>query len=443
MASIDVLLKAAVDQNASDLHLSVGMPPILRQFGELKKLPYQPLSAEQTAKLINEILSPEQRARLASEWEIDFAYEIPGLARFRSNAFQQRKGLDACFRVVRTDLPGFAELGIPEIMKKVCENHQGLILVTGSAGSGKSTTLAAMVDLINSHRAHHVLTAEDPIEFVHTIKMGAVNQRELNTHNKSYGNALKAALREDPDVIMVGELRDLETISLAISASETGHLVIGSMNTSSAHKTIDKVIDSYPAAQQNQIRAMVGESLKAVFSQRLLPRADGTGMALAYELLLGSTQLANLIKDGKTFQIPNIMQMGKAQGLRTMDDSLMELFKTGVISLETAHKNALNTKAFPPLPAAGAPAAAPAAAPPAAARPAAPSAAVSGGAPRPPAPPGAAAPRPGVASAAPRPPAPPGAAPARPPAPGGAVRPAGAPPAPGAVRPGAPKPEVK
>ncbi|GEM_PF-282204 len=454
MASIDVLLKVAVDQKASDLHLSVGMPPILRQFGELKKLQYQPLTADQTAKLVNEILTPEQRTKLAADWEVDFAYEIPGLARFRSNAFQQRKGLDACFRVVRTHLPGFVELGIPEIMNKVCENHQGLILVTGSAGSGKSTTLAAMVDLINTHTAHHVLTAEDPIEYVHPIKMGAVNQRELNTHTKSYGNALKAALREDPDVIMVGELRDLETISLAISASETGHLVIGSMNTSSAHKTIDKVIDSYPAAQQNQIRAMLGESLKAVFSQRLLPRADGTGMALAYELLLGSTQLANLIKDGKTFQIPNIMQMGKAQGLRTMDESLLELLKAGTITLETAHKNALNVKALPPLPAAGTPAAAGAPAAPAraaapgapvsparAAAPGAPAAparagapgAPAAGTPRPPAPPapaGAAAPRP------------PGAVPPRPAGPPGApVRP-GVPPAAGAVRPPA-KPEVK
>jgi twitching motility protein PilT len=462
MASIDVLLKVAVDQKASDLHISVGMPPILRQFGELKKLAYQALTAEQTAKLINEILTEEQRAKLAADWEIDFAYEIPGLARFRSNAFTQRKGLDACFRVVRTELPGFAELGIPEIMVKVCENHQGLILVTGAAGSGKSTTLAAMVDLINSHTAHHVLTAEDPIEFVHTIKKGAVNQRELNTHTKSYGNALKAALREDPDVIMVGELRDLETISLAISASETGHLVIGSMNTSSAHKTIDKVIDSYPAAQQNQIRAMLGESLKAVFSQRLLPRADGTGMALAYELLLGSTQLANLIKDGKTFQIPNIMQMGKSQGLRIMDDSLLELLKAGTISLDVAHKAALNPKAFPPLPAAGTPAPAPAApgstgmaqrpaAPPGptgtAPRPAAPGAGTTGMQ-RPAAPAGAVPPRPPGApgaptGAAPRPPAPgvPGAAP-RPPAPtGGVARPAA--PAPGAApRPGV-KPEVK
>ena len=423
MASIDVLLKAAVDQKASDLHLSVGMPPILRQFGELKKLQYQPLTAEQTSKLVNEILTPEQRQHLASEWEIDFAYEIPGLARFRSNAFQQRKGLDACFRVVKLDLPSFEELGIPEIMKRVCENHQGLILVTGSAGSGKSTTLAAMVDLINTRTAHHVLTAEDPIEFVHPIKMGAINQRQLNTHTKSYGNALKAALREDPDVIMVGELRDLETISLAISASETGHLVIGSMNTSSAHKTIDKVIDSYPAAQQNQIRAMLGESLKAIFSQRLLPRADGTGMVLAYELLLGSTQLANLIKDGKTFQIPNIMQMGKAQGLRTMDDTLLEHLKAGTITLEVALKNALNPKAFPaapPTPAAPA-AAAPAVRPPAGAAP-----------PARPAPPGMAA-RPSAPGMPARPPA------AQP----GAVRPAGAPVRPAPPAGAVPRPPIK
>src|SRR5689334_13549409 len=213
MASIDALLKAAVDQKASDLHLSVGMPPILRQFGELRKLQHPALSAEQTAKLVDEILTPTQRKTLATEWEVDFAYEIPGLARFRSNAFQQRKGLDACFRVVKTDLPDFAALGIPVIMKKVCENHQSLILVTAAAGSGKQTTLAAMVDFMNAHTAHLVLNTEDPIEYLHQIKIGAVNQRELNTHTESYGSALKAVLREDPDVIMVGELGNLETIS--------------------------------------------------------------------------------------------------------------------------------------------------------------------------------------------------------------------------------------
>jgi twitching motility protein PilT len=346
MARIDALLKAAVDMGASDLHVAVGSPPIVRQFGQLKRSKSAEYTAEQTKALLMEILSPAQQEELEKNWELDFAYEIPGLARFRSNAFYQRKGLDLCFRVVRLHPRTFEELGIPEIMKKVCDQHQGLILVTGAAGSGKSTTLASMVDFINSHKAHHVLTVEDPIELVHPIKKGAINQRQVNVNTKSYANALRGALREDPDVIMVGELRDLETISLAISASETGHLVIGSMNTSSAHKTVDKIIDSYPANQQNQIRSMLGESLKAVFTQRLLPRADGKGMVLAYELLLGSTQLGNLIREGKTFQIPNIVQMGKAQGLRAMDDSLLELVRAGTITGDVAYQNAANTKTF-------------------------------------------------------------------------------------------------
>jgi twitching motility protein PilT len=366
MARIDALLKAVVDMGASDLHVAVGSPPILRQYGQLKRSKSAEYTAEQTKALVMEILSPAQREELETNWELDFAYEIKGLARFRSNAFYQRKGIDLCFRVVKPQPRTFEELGIPEIMKKICDQHQGLILVTGSAGSGKSTTLASMVDFINSHKAHHVLTVEDPIEVVHPIKKGAINQRQLNTNTKSYANALRGALREDPDVIMVGELRDLETISLAISASETGHLVIGSMNTSSAHKTVDKIIDSYPANQQNQIRSMLGESLKAVFTQRLLPRADGKGMVMAYELLLGSTQLGNLIREGKTFQIPNIVQMGKAQGLRAMDDSLLELAKAGTITGEIAWQNANNTKTFAqyaPKEAGAAPAAAVAAAP--------------------------------------------------------------------------------
>jgi twitching motility protein PilT len=346
MARIDALLKAVVEMGASDLHVSVGSPPIVRQFGQLKRSKSAPFTAEQTKALVTELLTPAQREELETNWELDFAYQIAGLARFRSNAFYQRKGLDLCFRVVNPHPRTFEELGIPELMKKICDQHQGLILVTGPAGSGKSTTLASMVDFINSHKPHHVLTVEDPIEVVHPIKKGAVNQRQLNTNTKSYANALRGALREDPDVIMVGELRDLETISLAISASETGHLVIGSMNTSSAHKTVDKIIDSYPAGQQNQIRSMLGESLKAVFTQRLIPRADGKGMAMAYELLLGSPQLSNLIREGKTFQIPNIVQMGKSHGLRSMDDSLLELVKAGTITGEVAYQNATNTKTF-------------------------------------------------------------------------------------------------
>ena len=500
MPAIDGLLRAAVSLDASDLHVPTGSPPLVRRFGELRQLAHPAFAAADVEALVLEMLTPEQRAKLDADWELDFAYEIPGLARFRSNAFRQRKGIDACFRVIRGQLGSFAQLGIPAILEKVCENHQGLILVTGAAGSGKSTTLAAMVDLVNSHRAHHVLTVEDPIEYVHPVKKGAINQRELGTHTRSYANALKAALREDPDVIMVGELRDIETISLAISASETGHLVIGSMNTSSAHKTIDKIIDSYPSNQQNQIRAMLGESLKAVFTQRLLPRSDGKGMVLAYELLLGSLQLANLIKDGKTFQIPNIMQTGKGAGMRQMDDSLLELVKTGTLAGDVAWKNASNPKLFqqwapadgatapterkPPLeigglvlrpvavaapaprpaaPAAPAPAQAamPAAAPPAAAarpaapRPAAPAAPAAASSPAPvrPAAPTAPAAAPPAAVAQPRPAAAQPAA--RPAAPGAAAVPPVAPrpatvAAPGAVAPrpataaapGAPAPAV-
>jgi len=324
----------------------VGARPTVRRFGKLRQLQYAPLTAGQTQALLFEILTPPQRKKFEEEMELDFAYAVEGIGRFRANAFQQRKGIDMCFRLIPDTLAGFEELGLPESLRQTCDHHQGLILITGGAGSGKSTTMAAMVDLINSSRAHHVLTVEEPIEYVHPVKKGAVNQREIGRHTLSYGNALRAALRENPDVIMVGELRDLETISLAISASETGHLVLGSMNTSSCHKTVDKIIDSYPASQQNQIRTMLGETLKAVFTQRLLQRADGEGRVLAYELLLGSLQLANLIKDAKTFQIPNLMQTGKGRGMRMMDDSLIRLLEAGTIDPNTALKNCTNPKLF-------------------------------------------------------------------------------------------------
>lgn len=346
MANIDVLLKKAASLKVSDVHVAVGARPTVRQFGALRQLQYAPLTAEQTRSLLFEILTPPQRKKFEEEMELDFAYAVEGLGRFRANAYHQRKGIDICFRLIPDTLPGFEELGLPDSLRQTCDHHQGLILITGGAGSGKSTTLAAMVDLINASRAHHVLTVEDPIEYVHPIRKGAVNQREIGRHTLSYGNALRAALRENPDVIMVGELRDLETISLAISASETGHLVLGSMNTSSCHKTVDKIIDSYPASQQNQIRTMLGETLKAVFTQRLVPRADGAGRVLAYELLLGSLQLANLIKEAKTFQIPNLMQTGKGRGMRMMDDSLIQLLEAGTIDPNTALKNCANPKLF-------------------------------------------------------------------------------------------------
>jgi twitching motility protein PilT len=344
LASIDELLLKAVASGASDVHIATGSAPLIRRFGQLMRSKSAVLSGEQAQSLLYELLSDAQKKELEESWELDFAYELAGKARFRCNAFRQHKGIDICFRIIKPGVPTLEELGIPDSLKRMMDQHQGLILVTGSAGSGKSSTLAALVNLVNCNRPQHVLTVEDPIEFVHPIKKAAVNQRQLASHTRSYANALKAALREDPDVIIVGEMRDLETTTLAISASETGHLVVGSMNTSSAAKTIDKVIDSYPAGQQNQIRAMLGESLKAVFSQRLLPRADGKGMALAYELLLGSRQLGSLIRDGKTFQINNLMQTGRARGMRLMDDSIQELLKAGTITAEVAQKNLTNTK---------------------------------------------------------------------------------------------------
>jgi twitching motility protein PilT len=336
MAKIDSLLVRVVDSGASDVHLSVGSPPIVRKHRQLKRLEFPPLTAELNKALLQELLGPTRWAEFEKEQELDFAYELPGKARFRCNAFVQRLGIDVCFRVVRPKIPTFEELALPAVLKKACDNHQGLILVTGAAGSGKTTTLAAMIDFINANRALHILTIEDPIEYVQPHKKGVVNQRQLGTHTKSAANALRAALREDPDVIVVGDLRDLETITLAISASETGHLVIGSMNTSGAAKTVDRIIDSYPASQQNQIRAMLGESLKAVISQRLLPKVDGSSMVLAYEFLLGSRQLANLIKDAKTFQITNLIQTGKSLGMKSMDESVAELLKAGQISAEVA-----------------------------------------------------------------------------------------------------------
>ncbi len=354
MASIDDLLLKAAASGASDVHIATGSPPLIRRFGQLMRSKSAEISGEQAKGLLYELLSEQQKKDFEESWEIDFAYELAGKARFRCNAFRQHKGTDICFRIIKPGVPTLEELGVPDSLKRVMDQHQGLILVTGSAGSGKSSTLAALVNLVNSTRPHHVLTVEDPIEYVHPIKKAAVNQRQLASHTRSYANALKAALREDPDVIIVGELRDLETITLAISASETGHLVVGSMNTSSAAKTIDKVIDSYPAGQQNQIRTMLGESLKAVFTQRLLPRADQKGMVMAYELLLGSRQLASLIRDAKTFQIPNLMQTGRARGMRLMDDSIQELLKAGTITAEVAQKNLTNTKgslgAAPPTP---------------------------------------------------------------------------------------------
>jgi twitching motility protein PilT len=346
MATLHKLFKAAVDHKASDIHVAPGEPFILRRLGRLQKLRSPPLTPEQSQQLICEVLTEAQQRTLRTHQQLDFALEIPNLGRFRGSAMVHSRGLSAAFRVIPPTIPTLEDLGMPDTVKKVLDNHQGLILVTGATGHGKSTTLAAMVNHINATRSHHVLTVEDPIEFVHPLKKCAINQRDLNRNTLSYANALKGALRQDPDVIVIGELRDLETISLAISASETGHLVIGTLSTSSAAKTIDRIIDSYPSREQAQIRAMLSESLKAVITQRLIPAKDGKSMVMALEILIGTLPLTNLIKDAKTFQIPSIMQTGKSVGMRIMDESILELLQAEKISAAEAFANASNPDRF-------------------------------------------------------------------------------------------------
>jgi twitching motility protein PilT len=349
MALLDTIFSQAVEMKASDVHVTPGEPIIVRQCGTLRKLNNEALAAAPCQQLILELLAPPQQEKFDEDLQLDFAYEIPELGRFRGSALMHKEGVAASFRIIPPRIPALDAIGLPEVVKKVLDNHQGLILVTGATGHGKSTTLAAMVDYINENRPHHILTVEDPIEFIHPLKKGVVNQRQLGTDTLSYANALRGALREDPDVIMIGELRDLETISLAISAAETGHLVIGTLSTSTAPKTVDRIIDSYPPEEQNQIRAMLSESLRAVLTQKLIPRADGNGMVLAAEVLICTLPMANLIRDGKTFQIPSMMQTGKGVGMQTMDDALMALLKDGTISAKDAYMYAQSKQVFKPL----------------------------------------------------------------------------------------------
>ena len=340
------VFKAAVVNKASDVHVVPGEPFILRRLGTFIKVKGEPLSPDNTREIIFELLTEEQQETLTQELQLDFAYELEGVGRFRGSAMMHNNGLSAVFRVIPLQVPNLEELGMPEVVIKSLDNHQGLILVTGATGHGKSTTLAAMIDYINSNRAHHILTVEDPVEFVHPLKRGAVNQRQLDRDTRSYANALKGALRQDPDVIVIGELRDLETISLAISAAETGHLVIGTLATSNAPKTIDRITDSFPPGEQNQVRAMLSESLKTVITQRLIPKKSGEGMVMALEILVGTLSVGNLIRDEKTFQMQSLMQMGRNMGMRLMDDSILELLKDEVISVKDALANASNKKMF-------------------------------------------------------------------------------------------------
>ena len=352
MASLDKVFKAALEMHASDVHVVPGEPIMFRRMGKLIRLKSQNLTANSALQLISEVLTPAQRDLLSRDHQLDFAYELQGMGRFRGSAMLHNNGISSVFRAIPKAIPTFQALGIPDVIYPILDNHQGIILVTGATGHGKTTTLTAMVDYINSQRAHHILTVEDPIEFVHPFKKGVVNQRELNRSTKSYNNALRGALRQDPDVIVIGELRDLDTISLAISASETGHLVIGTMSTSNAVKTIDRIINSYPPGEQNQIRAMLSESLKAVITQRLIPGIDDNQMHLALEILIGNLSIANLIRDNKTYQIHSTMQMGRSIGMRLMDDSILNLLEEGKISQSSAianieNKSLINDQSLP------------------------------------------------------------------------------------------------
>ena len=347
---INDLLKIGFDAGASDVHIGVSAPPLMRLHGTLQPLYHDApiIQPEDTQALMPTFLNKLQFEHLEKHMGLDFSYEVPGMARLRSSIVRQRKGHDAVFRIVNSKVRTMDELGMPQGLKTLTEYHNGLVLVTGAVGSGKSTTLAAMVQEINLKRHDHIITLEDPIEYVYIPAGCQITQREVHSHTKSFGAALRASLREDPDVIIVGEMRDLETISLAITASETGHLVIATLHTTNAARTLDRVLDAFPVEQQGQIRTMVSESLRGIVSQQLVPKADGTGRTVALEILANSPAVAALIRDSKTFMLPGVIQTGKRLGMKLMDDSLMELMEAGTITPEEASYRSENKKQFEP-----------------------------------------------------------------------------------------------
>jgi twitching motility protein PilT len=334
MARIDEILKQMMEREASDLHLTSGSAPYLRVHGEMVKLNYKDLTPEVCQALLFEILSAPQRESFLETWDLDCSYSLKGVGRFRVNVFRQRHGIGAVFRRIPESIKTVQELGLPSNITSLLDVSEGLILVTGPTGSGKSTTLASLIHTINTSRRAHIITIEDPIEFVHHNKNSLINQREVSSHTKSFQQALRAALREDPDVILVGEMRDLETISLAITAAETGHLVLATLHTNSATKTVDRIIDVFPESQQAQIRVMLSESLRGVVAQSLTKRADGNGRVAVVEVLVNIPAVANLIREGKTFQIHSSMQTGQVHGMITFEAAMNDLVRRGVVSRE-------------------------------------------------------------------------------------------------------------
>lgn len=347
MAEIDALLENAVKIGASDVHLTVGVPPIYRLNGELQILEGAGLLTDQGVKrMLRELMTEQQMLKFDQLNDIDFAYQVEGIGRFRGNVFLQTRGMGAVFRVIPQQIIPLEELRLPRAVHEFTRLGRGLVLVTGPTGNGKSTTLASMIDYINRYRKAHIITIEDPLEFIHSNQKSLINQREIGTHSSSFASALRSAFREDPDVILIGEMRDLETIALAITAAETGHLVFGTLHTSSAAKTIDRIIDVFPTAQQAQVRTQLSESLSGVIAQQLLKRTDGKGRVAAVEILVGVPALAHLIRDGKTYQIPSIIQTGRREGMQTMDQAIVDLLKQGIISPEEAHDKCVDRETF-------------------------------------------------------------------------------------------------
>ncbi|MCP4351896.1 MAG: type IV pilus twitching motility protein PilT [Desulfobacterales bacterium] len=349
MAKIDAFFKLMNDQGASDLHLVTGQPPALRLRGEIERVKFKVLENDELKAMLYEI-APEDKVKVFEETgDVDFGYEIPGLARYRANFFMQKWGCAAVFREIPSTILTAEQLGLPPILSKLASLPRGLVLVTGGTGSGKSTTLAAIIDVANKTRKDHILTVEDPVEFVHISQNCIINHREVGQHTKSFGAALKGALREDPDIILVGEMRDLETIALAVEAASTGHLVFGTLHTSSAPKTVDRVIEVFPEGEQMQIRSTLADGIRAVIAQVLFKRIDKKGRCCAQEIMIATPAVRNLIRENKTFQIGSAMQVGKKYGMKILDDAIMDLLEKKWISADEAYMKCNEKQRFRPL----------------------------------------------------------------------------------------------